>query len=59
MQLFIFICFITGLLLWEYGSRWYVMNRLIKIKFLKEGWLFNRGWWEFTFPIGVFTATTL
>jgi len=51
--------FIVGLLLWGYGLWWYVMAWIITLKYFKEGLPFNMGWWGFTFPIGVFTASTL
>ncbi len=49
---------IAGLLIWGYGLWWYFMAWFITLKFFKEGLPFNMGWWGFTFPVGVFTAST-
>jgi C4-dicarboxylate transporter/malic acid transport protein len=49
---------IMGLLIWGYALWWFFMAWFITLKFFKEGLPFNMGWWGFTFPVGVFTAST-
>ncbi|WP_438397158.1 TDT family transporter [Caballeronia sp. DA-9] len=47
-----------GLLLWGVGVWWLVIAVILTIRYQREGMTFNMGWWGFTFPIGVYTATT-
>jgi C4-dicarboxylate transporter/malic acid transport protein len=47
-----------GLLLWGAGVWWLLMAVILTIRYQREGMTFNMGWWGFTFPIGVYTATT-
>lgn len=49
---------ITGILIWGYALWWWIMSWLITLKYFKEGLPFSMGWWAFTFPVGVFTAST-
>lgn len=46
-------------ILWGYGLWWLVLAIMITLKYLREGLPFNMGWWAFTFPIGVYSVTTL
>lgn len=48
-----------GLFLWGVGLWWLGMAALITLRYLKDGLPFNMGWWGFTFPLGVYTASTL
>lgn len=48
-----------GLFLWGVGLWWLGMASLITLRYLKDGLPFNMGWWGFTFPLGVYTASTL
>lgn len=50
---------IGGLFLWGVGLWWLGMAALITLRYLKDGLPFNMGWWGFTFPLGVYTASTL
>ena len=50
---------IGGILFWGLGLWWMVMALLITQKYFKTGMPFNLGWWGFTFPLGVYTVTTL
>jgi tellurite resistance protein TehA-like permease len=50
---------IGAILLWGYGLWWGVMATAITLRYLREGLPFNLGWWGYTFPIGVYAATTL
>ncbi len=50
---------IGGLVIWAYGAWWLVIAAAITLTYLKEGLPFNMGWWGFTFPLGVFTLSTL
>ncbi|GAB5100682.1 TDT family transporter [Caballeronia sp. HLA56] len=47
-----------GLLLWGVGVWWLVIAVILTVRYQREGMTFNMGWWGFTFPIGVYTATT-
>ena len=49
---------IGGLFLWGLGVWWFGMAALITIRYVKDGLPFNMGWWGFTFPLGVYTAST-
>jgi tellurite resistance protein TehA-like permease len=48
--------FLIGLTLWSFGLVWlfFALASIVKCKTFP----FNIGWWGFTFPIGVFTAST-
>jgi C4-dicarboxylate transporter/malic acid transport protein len=48
-----------GVILWGVGVWWCLMALLITARYLRDGIPFNLGWWGFTFPLGVFTLTTL
>ena len=50
---------ISGILFWGLGLWWMAMATLITVRYFKAGVPFNLGWWGFTFPIGVYTLTTL
>lgn len=50
---------IGGVFLWGVGLWWLGMAALITLRYLKDGLPFNMGWWGFTFPLGVYTASTL
>lgn len=51
--------FVAGLLFWGCGLWWMLLALLITVRYCREGIPFNLGWWGFTFPLGVFTVTTL
>jgi C4-dicarboxylate transporter/malic acid transport protein len=48
-----------GVLLWGFGLWWLFLAILITIRYFKAGVPFNLGWWGYTFPLGVYTVTTL
>lgn len=48
---------IGGILLWGYGTWWWVMAIVMTLHHAKE-LPFNLGWWGFTFPLGVYAAAT-
>ena len=50
---------IGGLVIWGFGFWWLMMAILLTIRYVKEGLPFNMGWWGFTFPLGVYTASTI
>lgn len=50
---------IGGLMLWGYGLWWWVIAWLLTLRYMREGLPFNMGWWGFTFPLGVYAASTL
>ncbi len=50
---------IAGILLWGAGLWWTLLAILITIRHFRAGIPFNLGWWGYTFPLGVFTLTTL
>lgn len=50
---------IGGIMLWGYGLWWWVMAWLLTLRYMREGLPFNMGWWGFTFPLGVYAASTL
>jgi tellurite resistance protein TehA-like permease len=47
-----------GLVLWGFGTWWLALATLTTLRFIRQGLPFNLGWWAFTFPLGVFTAST-
>ncbi|MGC9270138.1 TDT family transporter [Acidiphilium sp.] len=49
---------IGGVVLWGYGAWWLAFAVLATLRYLRLGMRFNLGWWGFTFPIGVYTAST-
>ncbi len=49
---------IGGLMLWAYGAWWLIMAAGMTLTYLPRRLPFNMGWWGFTFPLGVFTAST-
>ena len=49
---------IAGLVLWGFGLWWMAIAIFFTLRYLNEGLPFNMGWWGFTFPLGVFTAST-
>jgi C4-dicarboxylate transporter/malic acid transport protein len=50
---------IAGTLLWGVGLWWLLLAVLITIRYFRAGVPFNLGWWGYTFPLGVYTVTTL
>lgn len=52
-------CAIAGILLWAYGLWWMATAALVTIRYLRDGFAFNLGWWGYTFPIGVYALATL
>jgi C4-dicarboxylate transporter/malic acid transport protein len=50
---------IGALILWGAGLWWLAVALLFTLRYRREGLPFNLGWWGFTFPLGVYTATTL
>ncbi|MGB8518379.1 MAG: TDT family transporter [Gallionella sp.] len=50
---------IAGILLWGVGLWWLLLASLITIRYFRAGVPFNLGWWGYTFPLGVYTVTTL
>ncbi|MCX7097877.1 MAG: TDT family transporter [Methylococcales bacterium] len=48
-----------GVLLWGYGLWWLAVALLITLRYLREGFPFNLGWWAYTFPLGVYAVATL
>lgn len=51
--------FVAGVLFWGCGLWWMLLALLITVRYCRDGIPFNLGWWGFTFPLGVFTVTTL
>ncbi|MBS3023086.1 TDT family transporter [Acidiphilium multivorum] len=49
---------IGGVILWGYGVWWLAFAVLATLRYLRGGIPFNLGWWGFTFPLGVYAATT-
>ncbi|TFF22145.1 C4-dicarboxylate ABC transporter [Jiella endophytica] len=49
---------IAGLTLWGFGLWWVALAALITLRYWRAGVSFNLGWWGYTFPIGVYTAST-
>ncbi|MCU0120791.1 TDT family transporter [Pseudomonas sp. B2M1-30] len=50
---------IAGITLWGFGLWWMLTALLITARYLRDGIPFNLGWWGFTFPLGVYSLTTL
>ena len=50
---------VAGITLWGFGFWWMLMALLITVRYLRAGIPFNLGWWGFTFPLGVYSLTTL
>lgn len=50
---------IAGMVLWGVGLWWLLLALLITIRYFRAGIPFNLGWWGYTFPLGVYTVTTL
>ncbi len=50
---------VGGLLLWGAGLWWVMLATLITIRHFRAGIPFNLGWWGYTFPLGVYTVSTL
>ena len=50
---------VAGITLWGLGLWWMLIAVLITVRYLREGIPFNLGWWGFTFPLGVYSLTTL
>ncbi len=52
--------FVSGILFWGCGLWWMLLAAMITIRYCRNGAIpFNLGWWGFTFPLGVYTVTTL
>jgi len=49
--------FFLALLMWAFGLMWLAFA-LCTI-YLSRPFPFNMGWWGFTFPLGVFSASTM
>lgn len=49
--------FLVALILWAFGLVWlfFASASIVRAK----GFPFNIGWWGFTFPLGVFAASTV
>ena len=50
---------VAGITLWGFGLWWMLMALLITVRYLRAGIPFNLGWWGFTFPLGVYSLSTL
>ncbi|MGE7957197.1 TDT family transporter [Pseudomonas sp. NPDC089530] len=50
---------VAGITLWGFGLWWMLVALLITLRYLRDGIPFNLGWWGFTFPLGVYSLTTL
>jgi C4-dicarboxylate transporter/malic acid transport protein len=50
---------VAGITLWGFGFWWMLIALLITVRYLRDGIPFNLGWWGFTFPLGVYSLTTL
>ena len=50
---------VAGLLLWGYGVWWVALGVMVTLRYLRDGFPFNLGWWGYTFPVGVYSAATL
>lgn len=50
---------VAGITLWGFGLWWMLIAVLITVRYLRAGIPFNLGWWGFTFPLGVYSLTTL
>ncbi|PZW59466.1 C4-dicarboxylate transporter/malic acid transport protein [Pseudomonas sp. URMO17WK12:I6] len=50
---------VAGITLWGFGLWWMLIALLITVRYLRAGIPFNLGWWGFTFPLGVYSLTTL
>ena len=50
---------IGAAILWGYGLWWWVTAMLATGYHLRGGLPFNRGWWGFTVPLGVYSIATL
>jgi C4-dicarboxylate transporter/malic acid transport protein len=50
---------VAGITLWGLGLWWMLIAVLITVRYLRDGIPFNLGWWGFTFPLGVYSLTTL
>ncbi|MGO9672929.1 MAG: C4-dicarboxylate ABC transporter [Methylocella sp.] len=48
-----------GAALWGYGFWWLLLALLKTAHYLRRGMPFNMGWWGFTFPLAVYTLSTL
>lgn len=50
-------CMLLGLIIWSFGLTWFVFA----LASIYHSWPFpfNMGWWGFTFPLGVFAASTM
>ncbi len=50
---------IGGTVIWGFGFWWLIIAILMTLKYVREELPFNMGWWGFTFPLGVYTASTI
>jgi C4-dicarboxylate transporter/malic acid transport protein len=50
---------VAGILLWGAGLWWMLLAIFITMRHFRAGIPFNLGWWGYTFPLGVYTVTTL
>jgi len=50
---------VFGTMLWGFGLWWLMLATLITIRYFRAGIPFNLGWWGYTFPLGVYTVSTL
>lgn len=50
---------LLALLLWGYGLWWLFAAIFMTVRYVRQGLPFNMGWWGLTFPLGVYTGSTL
>lgn len=50
---------LLALLLWGYGLWWLLAAMMMTVHYVRHGLPFNMGWWGLTFPLGVYTGSTL
>ena len=49
-----------GIIFWSMATWWFVIAVFITIKYIKTGMMkFNLGFWGYTFPLGVYTMSSV